>query len=375
MPPELRCLCAAARDAESSEEFERHFLEADQRARDFRRLRRVWACDSSTAIGLLRRIEIRNIGERELEQNVQWGVQALFLTDPNVVKAKLREIVDDSVHVTIDRDGLIRQLEGCGHDLRRLRNPQDAISAVGSATERYLTDVRGRLIQRRLVKRAETQDILARVEGPVTDTVVTGRAGSGKTGCVVHAVEELRRKGSPVLAFRLDRVPSSVSLPTELGEHLDIEESPVLVLAAAAQHVERPAVLIIDQLDAVSTMSGRDSGKFALVERLLREARERSKPGTPIRAVVVCREFDWKNDARLRGLLPEAKGRIVVTRFTVEKVKEILADSSLDPTSLGPRQLELLRLPQNLSCSSAEASTGRATRVRNRKGALRPVLG
>lgn len=347
--PELRGLCAAARDAESSEEFEGHFLEADERARDFRRLRRVWACDSLTAMGRLRRIDVRKIGERDLEEKVRWGVQALFLTDPNVVKAKLREIVEDSVHDTIERDGLIQELEACGHDLRRLRTPQDAISAVGSATDLYLTDARSRLIHGRLVKRAETQDILSRVECPATDTVVTGRAGSGKTGCVVHAVGELRRKGSPVLAFRLDRVPSSVSLPTELGEHLGLEESPVLVLAVAAQHVARPAVLIIDQLDAVSTMSGRDSDKFALVERLLREARERSKPGTPIRAVVVCREFDWRNDARLRGLLPEAGGRIVVTRFAVEKVKEILADSSLDPTLLAPRQLELLRLPQNLS--------------------------
>ena len=78
--PELRSLCEAACDAESSEEFERHFLEADQRREAFHMLRRLWRCDSSTAIGRLQRIDVRNIGERELEQKVQWGVQALFLT-------------------------------------------------------------------------------------------------------------------------------------------------------------------------------------------------------------------------------------------------------------------------------------------------------
>ena len=347
--PELRSLCEAAGDAGSLGEFERHFLKSEQRAQAFDMLRRLWACDSSTAMGRLRRIEVRNIGERELEQKVQWGVQALFLADPNVVEAELRKIVEDSVHATIDRDGLVQRLEERGHGLRKLCDPHDALNAVGSATGRYLTDVRSRLIQRRLVKRAATQDILCRIEGPATETVVTGRAGSGKTGCVVHVADELRERGLPVLAFRLDRIPSSASLPAQLGEHLGLEESPVLVLAAAAQHVDRPAVLIIDQLDTVSTMSGRDSDKFFLVERLLQEAGVRSKSATPVHVVVVCREFDWKNDARLRGLLPDSEGRIVITRFAVEEVKKILLDCSVDPTSLDLRQLELLRLPQNLS--------------------------
>ena len=55
---------------------------------------------------------------------------------------------------------------------------------------------------------------------------MTGRAGSGKTGCVVEIVEGLRERGLPVLAFRLDRV-LSVSTTTDLGCHLNLEESPV----------------------------------------------------------------------------------------------------------------------------------------------------
>ena len=113
--PELRSLCEAARDAESSEEFERHFLEADQRREAFHMLRRLWRCDSSTAMGRLQRIDVRKIGEHDLEEMVRWGVQALFLTDPTAVEARLRKIVEDSVHATIDREGLSRQLEEYGH--------------------------------------------------------------------------------------------------------------------------------------------------------------------------------------------------------------------------------------------------------------------
>lgn len=76
--PELRSVCEAAGDAESLEEFERHFPESAQRANTFAMLQRVWGCDSSTTMGRLRRIEVRNMGEHELEQMVLWGCSRSF---------------------------------------------------------------------------------------------------------------------------------------------------------------------------------------------------------------------------------------------------------------------------------------------------------
>ena len=153
----------------------------------------------------------------------------------------------------------------------------------------------------------------------------------------------------PALAFRLDRVPfPSVSTTAGLGRYLDLEESPALVLAAAAEATGRPGVLVIDQLDAVSTVSGRNSGVFDLVERLLHEARG-TRPRVVIHIVVVCREFDWKNDSRLRQLMPDSHAQIDVTEFTADEVKMILNGAGFNPTLFRERQLELLQLPQNLS--------------------------
>ena len=188
--------------------------------------------------------------------------------------------------------------------------------------------------------------MLSRLEETPSDSVMTGGAGSGKTACVVEVVEALRSRGLPVLAFRLDRV-LSVSTTTDLGHRLDIEESPVLVLAAAAEAAERPGVLIVDQLDAVSTMSGRSSDAFDLVERLLHEARG-VRARVTIHTVVVCRAFDWKNDPRLRQLMPDSHAQVDVTEFTVVEVKTILADAGFDPAVFQERQLRLLQLPQNL---------------------------
>ena len=206
-----------------------------------------------------------------------------------------------------------------GYLLRRIRSPEHALVAVKAATDLFLDNARGKLIQQKLVPREAARTLLSRMNTNGTDTVMTGRAGAGKTACVVEVVEGLRLRGLPVLAFRLDRVLSA-SNTTDLGCRLDLEESPVLMLAAAAEAAASPGFLIVDQLDAVSTISGRSSGAFGLVERLLHEAR-----GTRLRAtihtIVVCRAFDWKNDSRLRKLIPNTQAQVDVTEFPVDEVR------------------------------------------------------
>ena len=344
---ELSDLCEAANNAESVEEFQLSFLAAEGRKERFQKLCDLWACDVPTAFDCLRRIKIRTIGEPELEQKVRWGVIALFLAKPNAVMDALRGIAEDSVHRTISREILLKELTHRGYTLRRLRSPEHAAIATREATDRYLADARSRLIQQKLVPRAASQTLLSRLQGAPIDSVLTGRAGSGKTACVVEIVETLRERGSPVVAFRLDRIPSP-STTMDLGQRLGFEESPVLMLAAAAEDAERPGVLIVDQLDAVSTMSGRSSGAFDLVESLLHEARGTRQRAT-ILTIVVCRAFDWMNDSRLRKLLPDSHAQVDVTEFAADEVKTILDDACYDPQLFREHQLELLRLPQNLS--------------------------
>ena len=344
---ELSELCEAASDAESMEEFERDFLAAKGRKKRFKKLLDCWECDLAIAVERLRRIEVQTIGERQLERQVQWGVQAVFLADSSRVLPELLKIVEDSLHHTITRQELVEELSRRGYRLRHLTRPENAGVAVEATTDRYLDGARSRLIQQKLVPRAAAGTLLSRLDGTATDSVMTGRAGSGKTACVIEVVEGLRSRGLPVLAFRLDHVVSA-STTTELGNRLDLEESPVLVLAAAAEATGRSGVLVVDQLDAVSTMSGRSSEAFDLVGRLLHEARGTRSRAT-IHTVVVCRTFDWKNDSRLRQLMPDSHAQVDVAEFSGDEVKTIIADAGFDPALFRERQLELLQLPQNLS--------------------------
>ena len=347
---ELAELCEAASDSESDVEFERHFLESAGRRKRFEKLSECWACDVPTARARLRRVHIRTIDERELRDKVHLGVTALFLANPAAVEAELRGISEDSVHRTISRRNLVEELRRRGFPLRHLRNPEHAVPAVQATTDRFLDIARRKLIQQRLIPKAAAETLLSRLDGVPGDSVVTGRAGSGKTACVVEILDRLRERGLPTLVFRLDRIPvHMVSTTADLGRELRLEESPALVLAAAAEAVGRPGVLIVDQLDAVSTMSGRSSAAFDLVEQLLNEARG-TRARAVIHTVVVCRAFDWQNDSRLRQLMPpDSQAQVEVAEFTVEEVRTILTDAEFDPALFLPRQLELLRLPQNLS--------------------------
>ena len=176
-----------------------------------------------------------------------------------------------------------------------------------------------------------------------SDCVLTGQAGSGKTGCVIEVVNKLRANGVQVLAFRLDRHMSATTT-TDLGQRLGLEESPALVLNAAAKNAGAPAVLIIDQLDAVSAMSGRVSQAFDVVEQLLVEAKAAS-----IGTVIACRVFDWRNDPRLRRLVRDDDREIKLDELPRNDVHHVLTEAGLNASAFSPRRLDLLRLPQNLS--------------------------
>ena len=346
--PELRDLCAAAKDAESVKEFDRHFLRAQTRGAPFDDLLRHWKCDPETAVERLKRIEVRTIGERDLEDLIDSKVSGLFLANSNHVTDALSAIIEDSIHCRLTYERLVARLADRGYSLRDVFDGSSARTAVWRATEDYLAGARRQLIRGNLVPRNAVEALLSRLSRPEerVDSVLTGKAGAGKTACVVQLVDALRRKGMPVLAFRLDR-HFSASTTADLGSSLQLGESPVAVLAAAADSTDLPGVLVVDQLDTASAMSGRQFNAIDLISRLLREA-QGIHPRGLIQTVIVCRTFDWNHDDRLRTLIVDSSAQVEVTEFDVAEVTEILDASGFDPASFHTSQLELLRLAQNL---------------------------
>ncbi len=225
----------------------------------------------------------------------------------------------------------------------------DAPALVNNVTDRYVKGIKRQLINESLITRSESETLLSKLTDADTsmDCVVTGTAGSGKTTCILECINALRQNHATVLAFRLDRV-RPVSSTKELGEDLGLEESPVLVLKAAAKVASREAVLILDQLDAISTTSGRSSEFFDVVEALLEEVRG-CRGTIKFHVVLACRKFDWENDHRLRRPLADNHVEIPIGDFSSDQVKLILQNGGFNTELFSKNQLKLLGLPQNLA--------------------------
>lgn len=338
-------LCDSAKSAQSFKEFSKVFLKAKTRGDPFRQLCDIWQCGRETAFDYLRRTEVRTIDERDLQDQVWSYCRSLFLTNEVNVANELSSFIGDSVHATIQRDNLVEHMRKRGFVLRPAKNRHQAVRLVRQATDLFLNAARSRLILEELVPRKASESLRQRIDEPAIALV--GKAGSGKTACSIAAIDELLESGCQVLAFRMDRY-TSVDNTMELGRKLGFDDSPVQVLAAASEVTESKGVLVVDQLDALSTMSGRRSESLDLVEELLREAKTLGAR-LDLLVIVVCRSFDWDNDHSLRRLIPSDSPRVAMDEFADDEVKELLKKGGFEPSLFRNRQLQLLRTPQNLS--------------------------
>ena len=348
--PELRELSERARSASDFEDFESRFAATQNQRTAFHRI--VQLCPGQcprTAWAVLRRITIRTIDEKGLREQAEDRLRLTLSGSHQMAEDRLRALVADSVQATLDRTKVLAFLAEVGIEERQA--PTDPMSQINAVTDHYLQKAKQRLIRNHLIPTPAATELLERIRQASTGLSVrlTGSAGSGKTACLYECIRSLRSGSQPVpvLAFRLDRLAPTDSTAS-LGSELQLDESPALVLGAAAKAAGGPAVLVIDQLDAVSTVSGRRSEFFDAVEHLLSEVRA-LRHSSQIHVILACREFDWNNDHRLRRLVPSESSPVTATEFSDDQLKAALERAGFTASDFSEVQLTLLRLPVHLA--------------------------
>ncbi|MEQ1829077.1 MAG: hypothetical protein ABL921_24150 [Pirellula sp.] len=221
---------------------------------------------------------------------------------------------------------------------------EDFSGKVKKQNERFLSVSKVELINDKLMPRSESQQILDALDSADTRGVLlVAEAGFGKSCILVNLMELLKNRDVLCLAFKLDSINECTSAD-QLGKAIDLPDSPVKVLAAVSPG--RPCVLIVDQLDAISTVSGRKTNMWIAFDELRRQAE--SYPG--MKLVVACRGFDLQQDHRLRKLDGEGSKfeRINVTRLGESDLRSALDLAELSHFFPTPQQIEILRLPFHL---------------------------
>ena len=339
-----------ARRAESWEEFNATFLQADLWRKNFDRVRHsALGLEEQEIYERLKRIHIRTIDESSLFSSIESRVTTLVDGDAATVIDVLAEMASDAVHHELTANDIWHHLETREFSRRHWDKDPHVLSAVEDANKRYLGLLRDQAIGHTVLPRQEAQTIHGRLKEPggKVGVLLTGEAGIGKSGVMLQVVEELRETRTPVVAFRADRLEPT-QLPENVGGQIGLPGSPANVLAAVAQGGS--CVLVIDQLDALSLASGRNSELFDCVYHIVRQAQAHPN----MRILMACRKFDLENDYRLRRLT-DSEGvaeAVVIGRLSFETVREVVTGFGLDENLLSFKQLDLLSVPLHLKLLS-----------------------
>lgn len=297
---------------------------------------------------ILRGIRARWPDEREIrDTNAAFAGVLLEGAQPSLAPLGLGDLIANNLALPLTIDSVAERLGDYDLRLDPLAQRSDVSSVIGSLTRGWREGIAAEMFDP-AIPRSETTELVESLQAEQRLIVASGNAGEGKSGVLYQVVGRLSEEGWPVMAFRLDRLQPFVS-PLALGGQLGLPGSPAAALAAVAG--ESPALLLIDQLDAVSLASGRMPSSFDGVAELLREAAAFPQ----VRVLLACRQFDIDNDNRLRALVAkdgEAE-QFKIGLLSEEQVQKALAGLGVAPRQLEARQMELLRSPLHLVLLSA----------------------
>ncbi|HVF05242.1 MAG TPA: NACHT domain-containing protein [Frankiaceae bacterium] len=351
---ELRELAEHADDAESWEEFESAFLSSAKKRAGFERLRRAWPnMTDQMVFAALQGVTVRSIGEPELADWINDRLRVLVSgAEPWTAAAVLAQLVDDSVHHELTATDVWEQLAEHGVTPRAFDRDASVVRRVADSSEAFLARLRPLYIGGSELQRPEAETALGHMANG-RRTILAGAAGSGKSVVAAQVVAAARQRSWPVLVVSADRLPDATT-STQLGIELGYPESPATVLAGVA--AGDSALLVIDQLDAVSVTSGRHPERLGVVSDLLREARSHPK----MRVLLACRQFDIDNDRELRAAAHDDDTTVVpVGGLNEEQIRQVLTAAGL-PTKVPAPLIPLLAVPLHLALYVELARDGAA---------------
>ena len=354
----LRALSRGARSAVSPQEFADHFLSSEDLKRSFRDLHEGWAIDETRAIELLQRIWVHTADEDVVLDMARSRAEKLVDARPEDVIALLADLALRSINRELHADDIWRAIEQAGRRRRDWAKDPHVYTSFERVTRDFVDQLRARSIGGIVIARSEARDALAALESDQRVVLAAGEAGAGKSIVLLQIVEPLEPR-MPVLAFRADGVEPSRN-PERIGADLALPGSPATVLAAVADG--RDALLVIDQLDATSTASGRQAEFFEGIQKILNEARSYEN----IRVLLACRQFDLDNDRRLRALASDTATIRTLRVGTLSRkvVVETLERLRLEPEAFDDTQLKLLELPLHLQLLAEVGVAGRSAAFR-----------
>ncbi len=300
-----------------------------------------------------------NIDENNLRETLRAHARALVAGPPDDVIARLSDFLDDHLANELTAHEVWEFLRSADYGPTDWSRDESIHARIRAETDRYrrgIADDRAPLAEIGRFAANLIAGLLAAPDGPAVVTVAAD-AGAGKTALIGQVLDDLQARAASdpvsdcpqvVLATRLDRLEGFRDAH-ELGAAMRLPGSPAAVLSRVA--AGRPALLVLDQVDAFGAGSGRSPARLEAVAEVLREARSLG-----IKVLMACRVFDLEVDDRLAALAGTTRTGQPADGHHVERleplpetdVEEALRGAGIEPVSLTGSLRRLLSNPLHL---------------------------
>ena len=316
--------------------------------------------DERAAWTALQCLRVRTVDEESLIEGVEQRIRSTFRTatgepiNPLVVRRLIEEVLTRSLGKHHDVKTILGALKK--HGILRQTRVGDTIvwDHIQKLNHSHLMEVKALHINREEIGREESAIALAALLERGKSVMIEGTAGSGKSCVLAQLMGCLDDQAIPCLVLRLDQLDDSDRRSQAIGARLGLPESPAITLGKFAG--DKPSVLVVDQLDAISVVSARNQAVWSAFNELLAEVSNYPN----MRILFACRSFDLESDPQLRALVDDQERveRIPVRPLDQEAIQRTIAAVKLDTALLHQRQIEILSTPLHLYLLLESANLG-----------------
>lgn len=307
------------------------------------------------ALDFLARTDFKTLGEPEIAEMVRSRIAYWFLGDPENVAAELRVWVEDDHNFNrpLTRDDLLAFADRRGIAVKQYELDRTLPGRIRDQTRGYRGSYRALGAGLVSIPRPAAGDVLRALEGGAPVVLLAGSAGVGKSAVLSEVITGLEAAGTLHLAFRVDQAGEPASLDALGSQLVGTADNPGVVLEQLSRG--QRTVLIVDQADAVSEISGRTASLRRVLLDLIRQCALYSH----VQIVFSCRSYDLDNDHAFRALA-DAPGnvRIDLAPFPQADVERELDRLSILYDRTNVRLMALLCLPIGLTLAAELSQAG-----------------
>jgi hypothetical protein len=314
-------------------------------------------------------IRVLVIGKKQKLYRKPFDTQGLFSFLPSNDVVDIRDLVQELQRLTTPQleqlHGIIRrEFNGLGTE-QGISNQPASVETAGESLERASHDLISwpqTLPGGDRLARPELDVLLQKIdEFESSATVLLGPPGSGKSALLAQVALAIVEKNWPILAIKADVLDPEIADEAGLQRHLMLDEMPSILLSRLAAH--GPAVLIIDQLDALAGFVDLRTGRLNVLLHLIRKLARRQN----VHIVISARTFEFNHDVRLRSIEADT---LNLELPPWSQILPVLSARNLQPEGWPADAQEALRTPQHLATFLRLVDSGTAEPFQNYQAML-----